>query len=204
MYSLVTLDSLIRPEYYGSRTILWVLHELKWLAPACGESGFSQKKKLKELIDHLLECNRQKAKSSLHPLTYTEVRTECFVFLDARVAMMCASGSAVDLYAGKPEATPSGKNGVSDTTKLKNEINSLRQKFESVNKRNNSPSGYKNKRKEQQAQASAKLSKVCRKYNTAQGCQGSCNFDHKCSKRLVGNVFCLSTNHAEFNHEEKY
>ena len=163
MYSLVTLDSLIRPEYYGSRTILWVLHELKWLAPACGESGFSQKKKLKELIDHLLECNRQKAKSSLHPLTYTEVRTECFVFLDARVAMMCASGSAVDLYAGKPEATPSGKNGVSDTTKLKNEINSLRQKFESVNKRNNSPSGYKNKRKEQQAQASAKLSKVCRK-----------------------------------------
>ena len=204
MYSLVTLDSLIRPEYYGSRTILWVLHELKWLAPACGESGFSQKKKLKELIDHLLECNRQKAKSSLHPLTYTEVRTECFVFLDARVAMMCASGSALDLYAGKSEVTPSGKNEVSDTTKLKNELNSLRQKFEAASKRNNNSSGYRNKRKEQQAQASAKLSKVCRKYNTAQGCQGSSNFDHKCSKRLVGNVFCMSTNHAEFNHEEKY
>ena len=126
VYSLVTLDSLIRPEYYGSRAILWVLHELKWLAPACGEYGFSQKKNLKELIDHLLEYNRQKAKSSLHPLTYTEVRTECFVFLDARVAMMCASGSAMDLYAGKSEATPSGNNGVSDTAKLKNELNSLR------------------------------------------------------------------------------
>ena len=37
-----------------------------------------------------------------------------FVFLEARVAMMCASGSAMDLYAGKPDGTSSGEKEVSD------------------------------------------------------------------------------------------
>ena len=73
---------------------------------------------------------------------------------------MCASGSAMDLYAGKPDGTAAGKKQVSDTIKLKNELNSLRQNFDSVSKRNNNSSGYKNKRKEQQAQDSAKLSKA--------------------------------------------
>ena len=148
-------------------------------------------------MDHLVECNRQIAKSGLHPLTYTELRTECFVFLEARVAMMCVSGSAMDLYPGKSGGNPSGKNDVSYTEKLKPELNSLCQKLKAVSKRNNYSSGYKNKRKEQQVQASAKMSKAWRKYNTAQGCQGGCNLDHKCSRRLVGIVLCMSTNHDE-------
>ena len=63
-------------------------------------------------MDHLLEGNSQRAKSDLNPLTYTEVRTECFVFLEARVGMMCTSGCAMDLYAGKPDGTSSGKKEV--------------------------------------------------------------------------------------------
>ena len=85
-------------------------------------------------------------------MTFVEARQESYAFLESRIAMLCQSAASQDVYAGN-----SRSKDLNDSAKIKQELNTLKQKVESVQAKP-MQSSYRNKQKEQKAQTANKLS----------------------------------------------
>ena len=177
----------VRSYSYEGLAISRALHDAGWLLGVVG-SEREQLELLEGTLDLLLSRNSQRARTSLPPLTHEQVRATIRTYLHRK------GKSEAGLYGVDPY---SGRKRLSERDQLKQDVEaSIMSKMKSYNSgggpREGKKKDKKNDKKSGKMDGAAKVARLCRDFNSQEGCQaqGDCPKGvHRCSKRK-GDFVC--------------
>ena len=178
----------VRSYSYEGLAISRALHDAGWLLGVVS-SEREQLELLEGTLDLLLSRNSQRARTNLPPLTHEQVRATIRTYLHRK------GKSEAGLYGVDPY---SGRKRLSERDQLKQDVEaSIMSKMKGYNGGGSGPregkkKDKKNDRKSGKMDGASKVARLCKDYNSQEGCQaqGDCPKGiHRCSRRK-GDFVC--------------